>query len=230
MPLRNKMRSPRWSRFAPASLLLAAVLLLTTGCLYTDANIRLSEDDRLSGRIIVAQEPTEENDQGPQLRVPDSLYGRARVQRWSDEGYVGSELIFSDLSFTDFRQLGQFASDAPGSFDLRFTRSGDVVTLTGRADLRNVPDGSPVTLAVSFPSNISSTNGEMTTNRSVVWTPAPGDLTSLRAETSYTDPNTRSFAGWTGLMIALSVAAAVIVGALAWFSRDRSPKPSDLVH
>ncbi|MCW4355411.1 DUF3153 domain-containing protein [Hoyosella sp. YIM 151337] len=215
---------------APVSLVLAAMLLLTTGCLYTDANIRVTEDDRVSGRVIVGQQPEEENDQGPQLRVPDSLLGRARVQRWADEGYVGSELLFNDLSFTDFRQLTQFATDAPGSFDLRFSRAGDIVSLSGRADLRNVPDGSTVTLAVSFPSAITSTNGELTTNRSVTWTPSPGDLTSIRAETSFTDPNTRSFAGWTGLMIAMSVAAAVIVGALAWFNRDRSPKPRDLVH
>lgn len=228
--MRNTMRSLRWKRPALASMLLAAVLLLTTGCLYSEVSLRVSDDDRVSGRVIVAAPPDEENEQGPQLRVPDSLYGRARVQQWEDEGRIGSELVFNNLSFNDLRQLAQYTSDAAGLFDLRFTRTGNIVSLSGRVDLRTAPDGSEVTISVAFPADINTTNGEKTTDRSVTWQPGAGDLTSLRAETSYTDPNTRSFAGWTGLMIALSVAAAVIVGALSWFNRDRSPKPRDLVH
>ncbi|MBD8507747.1 DUF3153 domain-containing protein [Hoyosella sp. G463] len=221
---------PRRARTAVATLLLATLALLLSGCLRTEVDVSINSDDRVSGRMIVAQRGGDDDTVGPQLRIQDSLRTRARVQPWTDEGFVGSELIFSDLSFADFRQLALTSSDVPGSFDVRLTRNGSDVTLTGRADLRNIGDGAQIRISVTFPSSVESTNGDQTSNRSVTWTPSAGQLSTFRAETRYTDPNTRSFAGWAGFVIGASVAAAVVVGALSWFSRNRSPKPGDLVH
>lgn len=221
---------PRRARTVIATLLLATFATLLAGCLRADIDVSISSDDRVSGRMIVAQRASGDDSTGPQLRIQDSLRIRARVQPWADEGFVGSELIFNDLSFADFRQLALTSSDVPGSFDVRLVRNGSDVTLTGRADLRNIGEGAEVRISVTFPSSVESTNGDQTSNRSVTWTPAAGQLSTFRAETSYTDPNTRSFAGWAGFVIGGSVAAAVVVGALAWFSRNRSPKPGDLVH
>ena len=221
---------PRRARTGVATLLVAAFALLLSGCLRADVDVSINSDDRVSGRIVVAQRGSADDFAGPQLRIQDSLRTRARVQPWTDEGFVGSELIFSDLSFADFRQLAQTSSDVPGSFDVRLVRNGSDVTLTGRADLRNIGGDAQIRISVTFPSSVNSTNGDQTSNRSVTWTPTAGQLSTFRAETSYTDPNTRSFAGWAGFVIGGSVAAAVVVGALAWFSRNRSPKPGDLVH
>ncbi|GGC71057.1 DUF3153 domain-containing protein [Hoyosella rhizosphaerae] len=220
----------RAARIAPAALLLVSLTLLLTGCLRTDISLSISEDDRVSGRIVVAQLADDEESLGPQLRVQDSLRTRVRVQPWAEDGYVGSDMVFNGLSFADLRQLALSTSDVPGNFDVRLVRSGSTVSLTGRADLRNAPEGSDARVSVTFPSNIAATNGEKTSGRTVTWNLAPGELTTLRAEATYTDPNTRSFAGWAGFMISLAVAAAVVVGALAWFNRDRSPKPSELMH
>jgi hypothetical protein len=52
----------------------------------------------------------------------------------------------------------------------------------------------------------------------------------LTAQARYTDPSMRSFNGaalWLGLS---SIVVAAVVGLLAWFGRDRSPRvaqPSD---
>ncbi|MGO8851165.1 MAG: DUF3153 domain-containing protein, partial [Mycobacterium sp.] len=56
------------------------------------------------------------------------------------------------------------------------------------------------------------------------WKLKPGVVSTMTAQARSTDPNTRSFTGagvWLGIA---SFAAAGLVAALAWVSRDRSPR------
>jgi hypothetical protein len=77
---------------------------------------------------------------------------------------------------------------------------------------------------VSFPGEVTSTNGDQLSAEIVEWKLRPGVVTTMNAQARYTDPSARSFTGaaiWLGLA---SMVVAGIVGALAWMSRDRSPR------
>jgi hypothetical protein len=225
----SSMTSQRSRRVFSLGMLLLFLSLALTGCLRAQASFNINENDRVSGKIIAALLPRTPDDKGPQLKVPDSLSAKARVEPYESDGYVGSQLTFYDLSFAETRQLSQSASDAPGAYDLQLRRIGGKVELEGRIDLRNVPaEGADIKISFSFPASLESTNGNRDSSRSVSWMPAPGEVSLLRAEVEYTDPNTRSFAGWTGLVVGASIGIAILVGAMAWVNRDQSPKPGEL--
>lgn len=211
-------------------MLLMLLSLLLGGCLRGQASFTINEDDRVSGHLIAAQVPRNADDKGPQLAVPDSLFSKARVQAYEADGYIGTEMYFNNLSFAETRQLAQAVSDVPGAYDLQLKRNGGNVILTGRVDLRNVPaDRAEIKIRFAFPSPVTSTNGERETSHAVSWSPTPGEVTLLRAESDYTDPNTRSFAGWTGLVVGVGIGIAIVVAAMAWVNRDQSPKPGELM-
>ena len=44
--------------------------------------------------------------------------------------------------------------------------------------------------------------------------------TTLRAEVRYSDPNTRSFAGWAGIVGGVTIGIAAITGGMAYLSRN----------
>jgi hypothetical protein len=136
---------------------------------------------------------------------------------------VGSQAVFSDLSFAELPQLANMNNDAAG-VDISLRRAGDLVILEGRADLTTVNDPeADVSLNVSFPGEVTSTNGDQVASDTVQWTLKPGVVSTMNAQARYTDPSARSF---TGAAIWLGVAAflvAGIIGGVAWTSRDRSP-------
>ena len=95
-------------------------------------------------------------------------------------------------------------------------RAGDSVILEGRADLTSLTDpDADVSLSVSFPGDVTSTNGDQVDSQVVEWKLKPGVVTTMTAQARYTDPSARSFTGaavWMGLA-ALVVAA--LIGSLA---------------
>jgi hypothetical protein len=114
--------------------------------------------------------------------------------------------------------------DAAG-VDISLRRAGDSVILEGRADLTSLTDQSAdVTLSVSFPGDVTSTNGDQVDSQVVEWKLKPGVVTTMTAQARYTDPSARSFTGaaiWMGLS---AFAVAALIGMLAWVSRDQSPR------
>lgn len=181
----------------------------------------VSADDRVAGQIVAATVPTSDADTGPELVVPSSLESKVRVEPYNQDGYVGSQAIFDDLSFGDVQTLGSIYPNAAGSFQLTLQRSGDTVTLAGNADLSTVPvQGSDVQFTIAFPARVGTTNGTRESDNSIAWKLPAGEVTSVRAEVNYPDPNTRSFAGWAGIVGGVTVGVAAIVGAMAWVSRN----------
>lgn len=199
--------------------LLAAPLL--TGCLRAQVSMGVSADDRVSGQIIAATIPTSEEDTGPTLTAPSSLEDKIRISEYEQDGYVGSEARFDDLSFGDVQTLGSMSEQAAGSFQLILQRAGDTVTLDGNADLQSVPvQGSDVQFTIAFPARIGTTNGTREGDNIITWKLPAGEITSLRAEVNYPDPNTRSFAGWAGIVGGVTIGIAAIVGGMAWVNRN----------
>ncbi len=101
-------------------------------------------------------------------------------------------MFFSDLSFGDVQQLGAMTDQSAGSFQIALQRSGDLVALTGKVDLESVPaQGTDVQFTIAFPARIATTNGTRESDSVVTWKLPAGDVTNLRAEVRYADPNTR---------------------------------------
>jgi hypothetical protein len=198
---------------------------LATGCLRVRSSLTISPDDLVSGEIIAAAKPRTSKDTGPQLdgnNLPFSQ--KVAVSNYDSDGYVGSQAVFSDLTFGELPQLAHMNSDASG-VNLSLRRNGNLVILEGRADLTSVTDqDADVELTVAFPGTVTSTNGDRVEPEVVQWKLKPGVVSTMSAQARYTDPNTRSFTG-AGIWLAIaSFAAAAVVALLAWISRDRSAR------
>jgi hypothetical protein len=208
-----------------AVLMLLMLVPLATGCLRVRSSLTISPDDLVSGEIIAAAKPRTSKDTGPQLdgnNLPFSQ--KVAVSNYDSDGYVGSQAVFSDLTFGELPQLAHMNSDASG-VNLSLRRNGNLVILEGRADLTSVTDqDADVELTVAFPGTVTSTNGDRVEPEVVQWKLKPGVVSTMSAQARYTDPNTRSFTG-AGIWLAIaSFAAAAVVALLAWISRDRSAR------
>ncbi len=202
-------------------LLLVPVL---SGCLRVRASITISPDDLVSGEIIAAAKPKSPKDTGPQLDSNLPFGQKVAISNYDSDGYVGSQAVFSDLTFAEVPQLVHMNSDAAG-VNLSLRRNGNLVMLEGRADLTSLTDpDADVELTVAFPGVVTSTNGDRIEPEVVQWKLKPGVVSTMSAQARYTDPNTRSFTGagvWLGIA---SFAVAGVVAVLAWVSRDRSER------
>ncbi|PIB81058.1 LppM family (lipo)protein [Mycobacterium celatum] len=212
------------SRRLLAVALLLVVVPLATGCLRVKASLTISPDDTVSGEIVAAAKPRNDKDAGPQLDPNIPFSQKVAISKYDRDGYVGSQAVFSDLTFAELPQLANMNPDAQG-VNLTLRRAGDLVILEGRADLTSLTDpDADVELSVAFPGAVTSTNGERVDSDMVAWKLKPGVVSTMTAQARYTDPSTRSFRGaalWLGLA---SLAVAGIVAGLAWYSRDRSPR------
>ena len=207
------------------ALLLLVVLPMAVGCVRVRASITVSPNDRVSGEIIAAAKPRNADDKGPQLLNNLPFADKVAISDYSKDDYVGSQAVFSDLTFSELPQLANMNRDAAG-VDISLRRAGDLVILEGRADLTplNDPDAD-VSLSVSFPGDVTSTNGDQVSSDVVEWKLRPGVVTTMSAQARYTDPSARSFTGAAIWLAVASFLVAGIVGGLAYVSRDRSPRP-----
>ena len=206
-----------------ALFLLVLIAPMIVSCVRVRATITVSPDDRVSGQIIAAAKPTDANDEGPQLLNSLPFADKVSVSPYERDDYVGSQAVFSDLTFAELPQLANMNQDAAG-VDISLRRAGNLVILDGRADLTSLNDAdADVSLTVAFPGDVTSTDGTQVSSDVVQWTLKPGVVSTMNAQARYTDPSARSF---TGAAIWLSIAAflvAGIVGGIAWTSRDRTP-------
>ncbi|MBX7431666.1 DUF3153 domain-containing protein [Mycobacterium sp. Y57] len=206
-------------------LLLAAPMLV--GCVRIRTSLTVSPDDRVSGQIVAAAKPRDDNDKGPQLLNNLPFAQKVAVSEYSRDDYVGSQAVFSDLTFAELPQLAGMNRDAAG-VDISLRRAGDLVILEGRVDLTSLSDpDADVSLSVSFPGEVTSTNGDQISSDVVEWKLRPGVVSTMNAQARYTDPSARSFTGaaiWLGVA---SFVVAGIIGGLAYLSRDRSPRPGE---
>jgi len=217
----------RVARVAAVVALIGLLIPALSGCLRMQASMGVSSNDRVSGRLVAAVVPENSSDKGPELKAPESLATKVRVEPYEQDGYVGSEVFFDDLNFGEVQELDQLSEQADGMFGLQFTRNGDTVELDGRVDLESVPQsGSDVQFTIAFPAKVATTNGTRDSDSIVTWKLPPGDVSAVRAEVGYPDPNTRSFTGWAGIVGGITLAAAAAIGGLAYLNRNPAPPGS----
>lgn len=212
----------RVSRLRMLVLLLVLVTPALAGCLRVHASINVSDNDQVSGEIVAAVKARDGNDQGPQFDENMGFSQKISVSPYNEDDYVGSRASFTNLTFAEVPQLATLSRDATGA-DISLRRAGNLVILEGRVDLTNVTDpGADVTFSVAFPSEVTSTNGDRIDTNTVEWRLKAGAVTTMSAQSRYTDPSTRSFAAaalWLGLAACLVTG---MIGALAWRGRDRT--------
>jgi len=207
-------------------LLLLVLAPALIGCVRVRTSLTVSPDDRVSGQIVAAAKPRDDNDRGPQLLNNLPFAQKVAVSDYDRDDYVGSQAVFSDLTFAEIPQLAGMNRDAAG-VDISLRRAGDLVILEGRVDLTSLNDpDADVSLSVSFPGEVTSTNGDQVSPEVVEWKLRPGVVSTMNAQARYTDPSARSFTGaaiWLGVG---SFVVAAVIGALAYNSRDRTPRPA----
>ena len=162
-----------------------------------------------SGQIVAAAKPRDADDKGPQLLNNLPFSNKVAVSDYDSDDYVGSQAVFSDLTFAELPQLANMNRDAAG-VDISLRRAGDLVILEGRADLTSLTDPeADVSLSVSFPGEVTSTNGDQVATEVVEWKLKPGVVSTMSAQARYTDPSARSF---TGAAIWLGMASFLVAG------------------
>jgi len=205
-------------------LLLVVLAPMAVGCVRIRASITVSPNDEVSGQIIAAAKPRRDDDAGPQFDPNLPFSQKVAISKYDRDGYVGSEAVFSNLTFAELPQLANMNRDAAG-VDLSLRRAGNLVILEGRVDLTSLTDSdADVELTVSFPGEVTSTNGDRVDTEIVVWKLKPGVVSTMSAQARFTDPSTRSFTGGALVLGIASFAVAGLVAWLAWLSRDRSPR------
>lgn len=211
---------------ALACLLVTALTTLTVaGCLRVRADITISPRDQVFGQLLVATLPTGPQDAGPQLTVPPQFTGRVRTQPYVLEGYVGTRLFFDELTLAEFNELARvlLGSEFGPTASLELRRSGSLLSLAGGTDLtRLAPNAADMQVQVSFPGEVTESNGEEDAGGTVTWTVPGGQVSQLTAVAEADDPNEPPFLLYVALGgVGLGVVAA-LVAVLAFAAHRRA--------
>lgn len=227
LPDHQQHRRRSRTRLLALTVLLLLLVPMAVGCVRVRATLTVSPDDLVSGHIIAAAKPRDADDKGPQLSNQVPFAHKVAISDYQADGYVGSEAVFANLTFAELPQLANMNADAAG-VDLTLRRAGNLVILEGRVDLTSLDDTeAEVELTVSFPGEVTSTNGDRISTDMVEWQLKPGIVNTMNAQARYTDPSTRSFTGGALVLGIAALLVAGIVGGLAWQARDRSPGAGD---
>lgn len=184
--------------------------------------IAVSPDDLVTGEIVVAVVVQTEQEQGSVLAPPADLAAKVRAQPYRQDGYAGTRLLFTDLTFDEFGRLLRTATEPPEGMQFELRRAGSFVLFSGRIDLTGVPNPAraDVQVRISFPGSITGTNGDEQ-DETVSWLVQPGKVTELSATARYTEPGTRSWSQWALLVGGLAMLVVLIIGLLAYVTHRR---------
>jgi hypothetical protein len=205
---------PRPRTRATGALLIALLLLglLIGGCARVRTALAVQPDDTVTGEIVVATPEKSPEDTGPAITVPPDLASDVDVAAYRQEGYAGSVLTFSKLTFDQVATLTTAAAGAGERVQLAMRRAGGRVLVTGSVDLTTVSvDKADFQLKMSFPGQVVETNGEADSD-TISWTFEAGKVGDVSAVVGFTDPNAPSAVNWTlGLAGLVALAAGTVV-------------------
>lgn len=201
-----------------AALALLAMLALS-GCIRVRAGLAVSEDDLVTGDVIIAAVPTKQGDPGPTLIVPAELADKVRTEKYAEDGYVGQKLFISGLRFSELTVLAESINESK-QYRVALRRSGDLVSLAGSMDLTQVPNKVDVQLKIAFPGTINRTNG-LNDGGTISWQPKPGAVTEFGVTAEYNVASGVSWTKWVAIVASSAVGVALIVLALALYGRRR---------
>lgn len=198
-----------WRRRWALAVVVAAVGVSATGCVQVRGSLALSQEDRVSGQLVVVAPGA------PGLHPPHDLADKVSARPFSSDGHPASRVSFRDLSFAELERLGRELSPPGTSEALHLSRSGSQVTFDATADLTAAAgNDTAVQLELAAPGEVTGTNGRSSPGQ-VTWSPRPGEVSHLHATFRYARTAAWSWstlATSTGL---LALGAAALVGVLA---------------
>lgn len=200
-----------------------AVGLVASGCVHVQVALALSATDLVSGDVVAAAMPNPASPQGPLLKVPIDLADQAGVKPYNANGYVGTELTFTNLSFTALARLISAGTDQNSHFQLTFQRTGDLVNFAGSADLTQVStQGAQVQLKVEFPGTVLQTDGTNSAG-TVTWNLAAGQVDTFSATSQYANGGfSRPWSFWALTLGGAGFVIALLLALLALWARRRN--------
>ncbi|MFC5993386.1 LppM family (lipo)protein [Pseudonocardia hispaniensis] len=208
-------------RVLPVLLLATLTITLLSGCARVRTALAIQPNDTVNGEIVLATPAKSPDDTGPAVTLPRELKNDVDISSYRQDGYTGSVLRFSKLTFDEVALLSQSASAAGERAVLNLRRAGNRVLVTGTVDLTTVPvDRADFQLKIGFPGQVIDTNGD-TESGTVSWKFTPGTVGDIRATVAYDDPNAPSVTGWTFVLMILVAGASAAVVVLA--RRTRNP-------
>jgi hypothetical protein len=217
------------------AVLLAVLVLLMTGCIKFDVDLKVSPDDKVSGTVIVAfdrnllsltgQTP-EQVIQGSGVSVPAANAPGTSVTPYQDDTFAGETIAYDDVDLSEFNQGG--ADDS-----LKIEHVGDEFHVSGTVDF-SAPQGgaknpfgsigttpAQLRITLAFPGAVSSSNGQVSGN-AVTWTPTFGQKTELTAVASAIGPSNGAL--WIWVIVGTAIVAAVVVVLVVLRRRRTAPE------
>ncbi|WP_157434429.1 MULTISPECIES: DUF3153 domain-containing protein [Actinoalloteichus] len=178
-----------------------------------DIVMDINDQDRVSGRFVVAALPTRPDDVGPVIQVPPGMDQLITVEPYDSDGYVGTLLTFDSLTF---EQLQELVGNGPQASRYRFSlrQIGENLSFNTTMDLSQVTkENADIRVAVTFPAEVDNTNGRAE-GRTVTWRPRAGGLNTLQASLQHGGAGDTWI--WGAVTVgALTGSASVLVGILA---------------
>ena len=104
--------TPRVGRCLTLALALLVAFTALSGCARVRAALAVQPDDTVNGEIVVATPETGPDDPGPAISVPEDIADDVEVSAYQQDGYTGSVLRFSELTFDQLGQLSAAAGHA----------------------------------------------------------------------------------------------------------------------
>jgi hypothetical protein len=183
----------RRTRRALAALLAVTGLLVLAGCMKIEMNMTLTEDDSVSGTIVMAISNEVAESMGMDAgelwdqaggEMGAELPDGASQEPYADDEYTGTTFTFEDQPIEEFSGADE---------ELSIAREGDEYVVSGVMDLSEGAEGMEgsqempqeildtflVTIAVTFPGDVTETNGTVD-GTTVTWNPAFGETTAAR--------------------------------------------------
>jgi hypothetical protein len=204
------------------TLLLALVALTAlSGCARVRVALAVQADDTVNGEVVVATPATSADDPGPAISVPEEIRDDVEVTPYRQEGYAGSLLRFSGLTFDQLGLLSAAAGPNGQRVQFALRRAGNRLIVNGKADLTTVTvDKADFQLKITTSGEVLETNGDAD-GGTASWTFDPGKVGDVNAVIAADDPNAPSPLNWTLLTAGLVAAACLIIALAA--RRTRNP-------
>jgi LppM domain len=206
---------------------LAAMAMLLSACIKVDLSMRLHSDETVDGTMVYAVSRdlltlthSTADDLLGQVASGGPLPGISyETSEYADDTFVGKTLTFHGVPLATFSQ-GSVAGES-----LKITRVGDTFQVEGQVDLTRGSTGQlqpgavqlakdmQLRLAITFPGPVQDQTGgtvDPSDPNTVVWTPAYGTTTQIRATGSALGDSTSNVLVWILLGVAVVVVAVVV--------------------
>ncbi len=227
------------------ALAVAASALLLTGCFKVDMQLDVSENDTVSGEMILAvsrdvsaMAESMGEDPSALLGEVEDLPETTEVEEYEDDRFVGQRYILQDVPLSEFSEEQDFSIThegeeivVTGTLDMTDINPEDLAGQLGELGGEEMPLGDTdelmesleMSVAITFPGEVTDHNGDLD-GTTVTWTPTPGEANEISARSADSGGG-----GGDGIPVWIWILIVVVVLGLAallfFLSRNRNQAP-----